>query len=348
MPLERTPRGVSSSMASARYRIIVPSAAMESLGWRSRVTHVSPTASRAVLLKRCEGASAAIIGKLAYSDSDFPKVAPTLLEALSQLRSAGVKLIADFSDDRTGNPLRGRFDWQIANLADLLVASTPELAEVLRSFSPVPARVITDPVEGKRGEPRESGVSAAAEGPVRLLWFGHWNKVPGLAPGLAQLDRSTSSKRLSLVIVTSPGFGAEQVAQEVDGRWRTTGSACTFRPWSVAAVFDELARCDAVVIPAEPNNRRDAVRSPNRFTESAWAGRFVIAHPLPSYQGLADFGWVGKDLGTGLSEFLADGIEARRRVLAGQDYIARHFTPSVIANAWNEALVSTGIGVRNE
>src|SRR6185436_7073116 len=45
---------------------------------------------------------------------------------------------------------------------------------------------------------------------------------------------------------------------------------------------------------------------------------------------------------------LADGVEARRRVLAGQDYIARHFTPSVIANAWNEALVSTGIGVRNE
>jgi hypothetical protein len=327
-------------MASARYRIIIPSAAMESLGWRSRATHVSPTANRTVLLKRCEGASAAIIGKLAYSDSDFAKVAPTLLEVLSELRSAGVKLIADFSDDRTGNPVRGRFDWQIANLADLLVASTPELAEVLRSFSPVPARIITDPVEGKRGEPRETGVSATAEGPVRLLWFGHWNKVPGLAPGLAQLNRSPSSKPLSLVVVTAPGFGAEQVVQELDDRWRRTGSACTFRPWSVSAVFDELARCDAVVIPADPNNPRDAVRSHNRFTESAWAGRFVIAHPLPSYQALAEFGWVGEDLGMGLSALLEDGADAKRRILAGQDYIAKHFTPSMIANAWNEALVA--------
>jgi len=327
-------------MASARYRIIIPSAAMESLGWRSRVTHVSPSANRTVLLKRCEGASAAIIGKLAYSDSEFAKVAPTLLEVLSELRSAGVKLIADFSDDRTGNPLRGRFDWQIANLADLLVASTAELAEVLRSISPVPARVIPDPVEGKRGEPRETGVSAAADGPVRLLWFGHWNKVPSLAPGLAQLDRPTSSKCLSLVVVTAAGFGAEQVVQELDDRWRSTGSACAFRPWSVSAVFDELARCDAVVIPADPNNRRDAVRSHNRFTESAWAGRFVIAHPLPSYQALAEFGWVGEDLGMGLSALVADAAEARRRILAGQDYIAKHFTPRMIANAWNEALVA--------
>ena len=128
--------------------------------------------------------------------------------------------------------------------------------------------------------------------------------------------------------------------QELDGRWHRTGSACTFRPWSVAAVFDELARCDAVVIPADPNNPRDAVRSHNRFTESAWAGRFVIAHPLPSYQALAEFGWVGENLGVGLSAFLADGAEARRRILAGQDYIAKHFAPSVIANAWNEALVA--------
>ena len=334
MPLERTPLGLGSSMASARYRIIIPCAALEALGWRSRVTHAPPGANRATLLKRCEGASAAIIGKLAYSDSEFAKAGPTLLDVLSQLRSMRVTLIADFSDDRTGDPLRGRFDWQIANLADLLVVSTPELAEVLRSLSPVDIRIITDPVEGKRGALKTVGV------PLRLLWFGHWNKVHSLAAGLAQLDRSASSSSLSLVLVTAPGFGAEQVARELDGRWRTTGSACTFRPWSVSAVFDELARCDAVVIPADPNNRRDAVRSHNRFSESVWAGRFVVAHPLPSYQALAEFGWVGEDLATGLAAFLADGVEAKRRILAGQDYIAKHFNPSVIAEAWNAALVA--------
>lgn len=314
---------------------------MEALGWRSRVTHVALTANRATLLKRFEGASAAIIGKLAYTDDqDFAKAAPTLLEVVGQLSSAGVKLIADFSDDHTVDPLRGGFVRQLANIADLLVASTPELAEVLRSLSPVAVRVITDPVEGKRGAPKDSAALATPGVPLRLLWFGHWNKVRRLAPGLAQLDCLAAASPVSLVLVTSPDFGAEKIAQEFNGRWRRTGSACTFRPWSVSAVFEEMARCDAVVIPSDPYNPQDLVRSHNRFTESVWAGRFVIAHPLPSYRALADFGWVGEDLGAGLSAFVADRGGANRRILAGQDYIAQHFTPVIIAQAWSEALVA--------
>src|SRR5262245_14921062 len=155
MPVERTSRGLTSSLASARYRVIIPALALEQCGWRSRVTQVSLTANRATLLRRFEGASAAVLGKFAYSDDrEFETAAPKFLELVGQLQSAGVKLIAGFSDDRIAKPLRGSFDRQLANLADMLVASTPELAEVLRSISPVPVRIVMDPVEGERGEPR--------------------------------------------------------------------------------------------------------------------------------------------------------------------------------------------------
>ena len=126
--------------------------------------------------------------------------------------------------------------------------------------------------------------------------------------------------------MTAAGAGAEGLGDRV-------------RPWSTGALFEELAQCDAAVLPSIPEDPRKAVKSPNRFTEALWAGRFVLAHPLPAYEALAAFGWVGEDLGEGLAWLAAHFEQARERIRAGQDWIEQHCSRAAVGRAW-QALIA--------
>lgn len=303
-PLRKTAGGLSSDVASVRYRIILPARAIPG----SKVTHIGPGANRRTLLERFAGIQVVVLGK--FFDA-------SVLELATALKERGIKVIADYSDDHFAHPLLGPAYRAVANAADRVVASTPGLAAVLREHTSVPVDVISDPVEGVRGEPR-----ASAREPPRLLWFGHPLNLDTLKFGLPQLSGYL------LTIVTAPGSGAENLAHR-------------FRPWSTAALFDELRECDAVVIPSNLHDPRKAVKSPNRFTEALWAGRFVIAHPLPAYRPLAPFGWVGEHLGEGLAWFCHHEQEAVNRMRAGQEWVAKHCSGEAIGRAW-KALIDAG------
>jgi glycosyltransferase involved in cell wall biosynthesis len=304
-PLRKTAGGLSSDIASVRYRLLIPAQAVSG----SKVTHIGLGANRRTLLERFEGAQAAVFGKFFAAST-----AQTVLDLATALKERGTKVIADYSDDHFANPTLGPAYGAVANMVDHVVASTPGLAEVVREHTRAPVSVITDPVEGGRSEPR-----ASASSPPRLLWFGHPLNLDTLRFGLPQLAD------YSLTLLTAPGAGADTLGHR-------------FRPWSTAALFEELRDCDAVIIPSNPYDPRKAVKSPNRFTEALWAGRFVIAHPLPTYQPLAAFGWVGEDLGEGLAWLLEHPGEAIERIRAGQEWIAKHCTPEAVGRAWKSVI----------
>jgi hypothetical protein len=300
-PLRKTASGLSSDIASVRYRLLIPAQAIPG----SRVTHIGPGANRRTLLERFDGAKVVVFGK--FFD-------PSAVELASALKARGIKVIADYSDDHFAHPVLGPAYRAVANTVDHVVASTPELAYVIKEQTSVSVSVITDPVEGERGDPR-----ASASKPPRLLWFGHPLNLDTLRFGLPQLAD------YSLTLLTAPGAGAERLGHR-------------FRAWSTTALFEELRDCDAVIIPSNPHDPRKAVKSPNRFTEALWAGRFVIAHPLPAYQPLAAFGWVGEDLGEGLAWLLEHPGKAIDRIRTGQDWIAKHCSPEAVGLAWKSAI----------
>jgi glycosyltransferase involved in cell wall biosynthesis len=299
-PLRKTPAGLTSDLASVRYRLTLPAQAIAG----SKVTHLGAGAKRATLLERFDGADAAVFGKVFDA-----ALAPVALELIAALRQRGVKVVADYCDDHFAHPALGPVYRAMAEAVDQIVASTPGLAEVVKSQTATPVAVISDPVEGKRGEPR-----ASVRTPGRLLWFGHPLNLDTLRFGVPDC---------LLTVMTAPGHGAERLGHR-------------FRAWSTAALFEELRECDAVIIPSNPHDPRKAVKSPNRFTEALWAGRFVIAHPLPSYEALASYGWVGEDLGEGLKWLIAHPGEAAERIRRGQDWVAQHCSPQAIGAAWLE------------
>jgi hypothetical protein len=336
--LDKTPRGLTSDQASMRYRMLIPSAALQALGCESSVLYAAPAANRRAILSRLEGVDAVVIAKVFIDATRLDQEAPGLLQLVAEIGARGIKVLADFSDNTFVHPRRGPVDRSLANLVDLVVASTPELAQLLRQETPMPVVSVTDPVEGERGEPRVPVQARPPAAPLALVWFGHWTNFRTLELAWQQLAPLAAERPLSMVILSRPGGGHEEAVARVDAEWRKTGSACRFRSWSAAAVFEALRECDAVVIPSDPQNPEKSIKSPNRFCESVWAGRFVVAHPLPSYQLLAAGGWVGADLAEGLRWMLAQPDAALARIRAGQSAVAASHSPEVIGQAWKRAI----------
>jgi len=320
--LQKTASGWTSDVASARYRMTIPARALQDLDCESVVVDAAARTDYRAVLKRASQADVAVVGKLVAPPEQFVVHAPKILEFVQALRGAGVKVIADFSDDGFREPLRGPYFRGVANGADALIASTDGLAAILREETPARVSVITDPVEGVRGEPRVAP-RVAPSSPLRLLWYGHPTNLDTLERGMKPLERIDVPT--AITVVTTPGAGAEALAAR-------------FVPWSTKAVFEELAACDAVLIPSDPGERRRAIKSPNRFTEAVWAGRFVIAHPLPAYDALSAYGWVGEDLASGVEWLLQNPSQALERVRAGQAKIEASFTPRAVAQQWKAAL----------
>jgi hypothetical protein len=321
--LGKSAGGPTSYVASIRYRAILPAAGLAALGMPAKVVHLHAQANRRTLLDRFAGAQAIVLGKLPTMPADFERQLRDVLHLVPQLRARGIAVLVDFSDDHLSDPVMGVGYRTLACAVDRVTASTQALATVIREHTPAPVSVITDPVEGPQGEPRVS-----SQDRVNLLWFGHPANLDTLAYGLRQI----ASLPHTLTLVTAPGSRGEAVA---------ANAAARFRPWSVRAVFEELNACDAVVIPSNPHDPRKAVRSPNRFTETAWAGRFALAHPLPSYEELAAGGWVGEDLGEGLRWYMDNRAAAMERIRAGQALVSERHSPAAVALLWRSAILET-------
>jgi hypothetical protein len=111
-----------------------------------------------------------------------------------------------------------------------------------------------------------------------------------------------------------------------------------FIPWSLGSTEAALERSDFVLLPQEHRTDWGKVKSHNRMVSVIRAGRLAIASPIPAYRELADYAWVGDDLGQGLRWAIGHPDEARQRVTEGQRYIETRFAPQAIGDKWAAAL----------
>jgi hypothetical protein len=342
-PLTKTPWGLTSDLASVRYRLILPAAALQGEGWASRVTYLGPQANQRTLLARFEGCDAVVLGKVWASLSILSDLSKRVVELLTTLQARGTRVIADFCDDHFVHPEIGPVLRAGLGVADTAVASTPGIASVLREYSSGPIHVVTDPVEGPRRDAVVRDLEttpASPTSPLRLLWYGHFSNLRSLELGISQLERFKAGHPIRLTVI-SAGREAETLARNVDAAWSSSGSGCAFVQWTSGRVFSELAACNAVVIPSNPYDPRKWSKSPNRFAEAVWGGRFTVAHPLPAYQELAPYGCVGEDLAEGLLWYAKNAAAAQERIRRGQAEMQERFAPEAVGRRWREIIETT-------
>jgi SAM-dependent methyltransferase len=319
-PILQGPEGPTSELASARYRAILPAQQLARLGHAVQIASLPPGGWPEQVV---QGAwDAVVISKSFHAEN----------EALARaLRERGVKVVVDFCDDHFAHPQFGAHFHALARAADVIVAGSAAMAASVARHAQREAMVVSDPVEGPRGEPR----FAPALPRVKLAWFGHPSNLPGLARHAPALRALGPRVPAELTVVTSD---TPQARALLEGLAREApGVPVRLVPWSLQATWQVLAQCDAVWLPVESEAAK-AVKSPNRLLEAAWAGRFVVAGELDAYQPFSDVVAVGRELADALEGALADHDGVVSRLRLAQSRIAASHSGYACGVAWSRAL----------
>jgi hypothetical protein len=305
-------------LASARLRSFRPVRYLRSAGWRVALHRPGDHPDVAVFQK-------------AYSREQ--------LDEARRLKSLGVRIVADFCDNHLWVPewtpaLRDRAERmrELLALADVVVASTPELAEVLERE----AAVVDDALELPA-----AGVTAALAAArriggtqvLRLLWFGTAGRdgqtggLTDLATLLPTLQEVHARQPLHLTVVSND---RTRYDLQISGRLPSR-----YVPWSRPAFAAAVGRSDVAVIPVtlDPFTR---CKTTNRPATALAHGLACIADPVPSYGALGDTIRVAA-----WSESLTAYAEASLRtadVARGSRLVRALYAPERIREQWSTVL----------
>ncbi len=319
--LRQSPAGPTSDLASARYRVLIPAQQLARLGHQVQLATLPPTGwPQQVKDAPCD---VLVISKSFHAANE---------DLARAMKARGVKVVVDLCDDHFDHPEYGPHFSNLVALADTVVASTEAMAQSVERNTGRDSSVITDPVEGPRGFPR-----FAPRLPwLRVAWFGHQSNLNGIEAKAVELEALAAHAPVHLSIVTAPwpetppGIAALQKANPAKLRVELV-------PWSVESTWKTLAEADMVWIPIAESGR-SAVKSPNRLLESLWAGRIVVADPVPSYMPFADIVPIGKGLMQGALEVLEDAAATEGRVREAQRRIARLHSPFECGRQWAQVI----------
>lgn len=220
--------------------------------------------------------------------------------------------VFDITDFHFDNPQIGDRYLACCDAADVVTCSSVKLAELVAARTGRRTVYIPDPYEfPERAHTWDGG--------ARVLWFGHevnFNTLRGV-----ELD-------CPLEIVT----GCKEPGGKVNVR---------MTPYSHQAMLEAFERADIVILPQDVDDPKAAAKGANRAVNALRQGKFVVASPIPAYRELEDFVFLSHG-----SRDMLDGIRWARShpqsvaamVEAGQQYIAEHYSPEVVADRWEAVL----------
>jgi hypothetical protein len=319
-PLRQGPTGPTSDLASVRYRALIPAQSLSRLGHAVQLISV-PQGPPPQQLREL----ACDVVVLSKSNN------PGNEELIRILKARGVRIVADFCDDRFADPEIGPHFRNLAMLADEVVAATEAMAAAVRLHTGREALVVTDPVEGPRREPR----FAPALPRLRIAWFGHQSNIWGLREKAHELKALMARVPLSLALVTKVMPETRDLAQEF-AAFDPARLQVELIAWSPETTWKAIEDSDCVWIPIAAMEK-NVVKSPNRLLEALWAGRLAVADALPSYMPFADFTPVGTGLEQGVMAAFADRAATERRIGEAQRRIGRLHSAFECGRLWERA-----------
>ncbi len=312
--------GVTSAIASARYRAIIPAMNLAKYHHVNILTieHNSEI-DQAQLLKEVD---VVIVSK------SYFKVVESFAEYAT---GKGVPVIFDVCDDHFSSPEHRSHYMNMCRLSAATVASTKTICDVIEKNTGKLARLISDPYEMPKGTPHFK-----AKKNLSLLWYGHSSNIVSLAHFFPQLRLLEGEFQISLKVVTAIVPAIENELSMI-----TAGQSKSMEveviPWSLDKMADHFAWADIVIIPTLDDQQR-IVKSPNRLFEAMWSGCYVVAGVIPSYQDFSKWAWVNNDLISGIRQAMKNPKKINKKIAKAQKYIANNHSPEIIANHWQSLL----------
>ena len=298
-------------LASFRYRISIPSRALEERGHTIKL----------------------VVGPDPHADCEFLIYSKHFNPLPDQqganiARRKGIKVVFDICDNHFQNPnpqISGHYKI-MCEVASIITCNSETMQKIIYQNTGETAKIVDDPYDLEEREAQ----FRYDEQPIKVLWYGHavnLNTIPLMAQQLSQIDCPIEVVALS---------NAPQPPGKLDN------VTVLHHAWSPEHMKVFLEWCNFVSIPSDTNDPRKITKSHNRVTEGIRSGRFVCAHPLPSYERYRErYAWVGEDISDGVIWADNHPDEALEKIRKGQEYIRRFLSPLAIAEQWEKAL---GVG----
>jgi glycosyltransferase involved in cell wall biosynthesis len=310
---------LTSNLASLRYRVIAALHAVEAHHTTNIIAVTRPATDDQI--------SAAEASDVVIFSKSF---LPSNEDLLRRVQVAGAVAIFDVCDNHYDHPHYGPHYRFMSAAADQVVCNTEQMALTAAPYCRRPPIVIQDPHEGPRGS-----FTALPDKP-ELLWFGHPSNFDSLRGCLTDLIIYAQTRPVSLLVLSQITPQQEAFGREMSQRHAPYFSLA-FRPWSLDEQWAALATCDAVIIPSLQDERKQ-VKSANRMIESLWAGKPVVAQPMPAYTPFAQWTPIRSLISEGLEQLMTEREQIASRVQSAQAFIADQYSPSIIGGQWKQLI----------
>ncbi len=329
---------VDSSLASIRYRMLQPLAALRARGVPIELFDPaqSPESYDAIIFCKSQGERAVEIAQAA--------------------RAAGRAVIYDMCDNlfvahRIGHASAARIERvrTLIGLATHTSFSTATLAEQIAEEVRIdaPQTVIPDALDVEPATGSLHGVFERWEmgrlrrflhrhdGALHCVWFGKsLGRVSGyvhIEAAVAQLRdfAATNGTAVTLTVISNDRLNFMRAAR----RWELP---VHYMPWTQGTAPQATALHQVAVIPLE-NNNYTAGKTMNRPATAMLLGLGVVADAIPSYEELRPFialdDWQG-----GLARYRENSAMIQAQLAAGRQHLIERYSPDAVADRWADIL----------
>ncbi len=314
----------TSPLASARYRCLIPAYALIEVGYNINVVVIDKK-ENINIDNEINTADIVVFSKI-FNDQ--------CASVAEKAKALGKLIIIDFCDNPFSSNLEKKFVEKVLSMADMVTTATPQLATIVNQHTSACIEIIPDPIEGISYHPEFS-----PSVPLKLLWFGQPTNFDTLDQLLREISVSTMPISLDLHVIS---LDVNKNMGEIFDQYNAAQKGkinVHFSNWSIDSVWEALKNTDLVVIPSNDNESK-LLKSNNRLTESLYAGKMVVAYPLPSYLEFIDTAVLTENILEGILWCVNNPQLTRERIEKGQKYVADNFNPKKIGQQWESIFLN--------
>jgi hypothetical protein len=342
--------GYASTLASNRYRAIIPAFQLQREGHSTRLVNMSDWTGYSaddVLPDVC------IVGKLLPSKDParFGRLSLQLLNGAATASALGVTVIGDFSDDHFDNPQVGSYWRALANQVDICTTGADVLATSIRKHTTKPVVTVGDPLASPEGVARVFQLAKGVSGwmqnllsggqtanRLKLVWYGNAGNWMAMQQWAQALPSLAKTQPLLIWIVTRPDAAIETYVNSFNLKNKPS-ALMELVPWDEISQWSIVADADIVLIPSDLSSKSKAAKSANRLTDALNAGRFVVASPIAAYEAYRPYVCLTDEPIQAINEYLANPVKALKMIADGQVAARTRCGTAQVGSEWLRAFL---------